>query len=92
MSSPDNQLTAEDLGLHLDHMHLSLDPERGVARFIIDRPGKLNAVTMPMRDQFADLFRALQRDGRARVVIRLSALRKALSVELPREILRAAAG
>jgi len=30
--------------------------------------------------------------GRARVVIRLSALRKALSVELPREILRAAAG
>jgi len=30
--------------------------------------------------------------GRTRVVIRLSALRKALSVELPREILRAAAG
>jgi len=30
--------------------------------------------------------------GRARVVIRLSALRTALSVELPREILRAAAG
>lgn len=30
--------------------------------------------------------------GRARVVIRLSALRRALSVELPREILRAAAG
>jgi len=30
--------------------------------------------------------------GRARVVIRLSALRKALSVELPRAILRAAAG
>ncbi len=29
--------------------------------------------------------------GRARVVIRLSALRRALSVELPREILRAAA-
>ncbi len=30
--------------------------------------------------------------GRARVVIRLSALREALSIELPREILRAAAG
>jgi len=30
--------------------------------------------------------------GRARVVIRLSALRKALSVELPRATLRAAAG
>jgi len=30
--------------------------------------------------------------GRTRVVIRLSALRRALSVELPREILRAAAG
>src|SRR3989475_549744 len=30
--------------------------------------------------------------GRVRVVIRLSALRKAMSVELPREILRAAAG
>src|SRR5438067_994381 len=66
---PKTQLTAEDLALHLDHMHLSLDPERGVARLIIDRPGKLNAVTMPMRDQFADLFRALQRDGRARAVI-----------------------
>src|SRR5919197_1584392 len=69
MSGPDNQLTAEDLGLHLDHMRLSLDPERGVARLVIHRPGKLNAVTMPMRDQFADLFRALQRDDRTRVVI-----------------------
>src|SRR2546425_13171357 len=34
----------------------------------------------------------LEDRGRVRVVIRLSALRRALSVELPREMLRAAAG
>ena len=69
MSRPDTRLTAEDLGLRLDFMHLTLQPERGVARLVIDRPGKLNALMMPMRGQIADLFRALEKDGRARVVI-----------------------
>jgi 2-oxoglutaroyl-CoA hydrolase len=58
-----------DLGLQLDHMRLTLEAERGLARLVIDRPDKLNAVTMPMREQFADVFRALERDGRVRVVI-----------------------
>jgi 2-oxoglutaroyl-CoA hydrolase len=65
----DQTITAEALGLHLEHMHLSLDAERGVARVVLDRPGKMNALTLGMRDQFADLFRALDRDGRARVAI-----------------------
>ena len=63
------QVTAEDLGLTLDHMHLTLDTESQVARLVLDRPGKLNAITMAMRDQIAVLFRALEQDGRARVVI-----------------------
>lgn len=62
-------ITAADLGLELEFMNLSLDPERGLARLVLDRPGKMNAVTMPMREQLADLFRALERDRRARVVI-----------------------
>ena len=62
-------LSAADLGLEVEFMRLELDAECGVARLVIDRPGKLNAVTMPMRDQLSDLFRALERDGRARVVI-----------------------
>jgi 2-oxoglutaroyl-CoA hydrolase len=64
-----SQVTAKDLGLDLEFMHLTLDPEQGVARLVLDRPGKMNAVTMPMRDQLSDLFRTLERDGRARVVI-----------------------
>lgn len=62
-------MTAADFGLTLDHMHFTFDPEAQVARLVLDRPGKLNAITMAMRDQIADLFRALERDGRARVVI-----------------------
>ena len=65
----DQTITAEALGLHLEHMHLSLDAERGVARVVLDRPGKMNALTLGMRDQFAELFRALDKDGRARVAI-----------------------
>ena len=65
----DQTITAEALGLHLEHMHLSLDAERGVARVVLDRPGKMNALTLSMRDQFAELFRALDKDGRARVAI-----------------------
>jgi 2-oxoglutaroyl-CoA hydrolase len=64
-----HQVTATDLGLALDHMDLTLDPEREVARLVIDRPGKLNAITMPMRDQIVEVFRVLERDGRARAVI-----------------------
>lgn len=62
-------ITAAELGLELAFMQLSLDPERGLAKLVLDRPGKLNAVTMPMREQLADLFRTLERDGRARVVV-----------------------
>lgn len=63
------KVTAEDLGLRLEHMYLTLDTESQVARLVLDRPGKLNAITMAMRDQFAALFQALERDGRARAVI-----------------------
>ncbi len=50
-------------------MRLALESERGVARLVIDAPAKMNRVSMPMRDQISDLFRALERDGRARVVV-----------------------
>lgn len=69
MSVQGPEVTATDLGLELDNLHLGLDQERGVARLIIDDPGKMNRVSMPMRDQISDLFRALERDGRARVVV-----------------------
>jgi 2-oxoglutaroyl-CoA hydrolase len=69
MSSQGSRITAEELGLRLDRMRFALDAERGVARLIIDQPEKMNRVTMPMRDQIADLFRTLEKDGRARVVI-----------------------
>ena len=69
MSATDDRVTAEELGLRLDYMHLSLDAGRGLAHLVLDRPGKLNALLMPMRGQFADLFRTLERDGRTRVVI-----------------------
>jgi 2-oxoglutaroyl-CoA hydrolase len=62
-------VTAEGLGLKLDYMHLTLDTDSGIARLVLDRPGKMNAVTLGMRDQIADVFRVLERDGRARVVI-----------------------
>ncbi|MDX6381300.1 MAG: 2-oxoglutaroyl-CoA hydrolase [Rubrobacteraceae bacterium] len=65
----DSHITAEDLGLELENMRLSLDAERGVARLVIDQPSKMNRVTMPMRDQISDLFRLLERDGRTRVVV-----------------------
>lgn len=69
MSLQDGHITADDLGLRLDNMHLTLDGGRGVARLVIDHPAKMNRVTMPMRDQISDLFRVLEKDGRARVVI-----------------------
>src|ERR687885_378298 len=62
-------VTADALGLQLDYMHLTLDTASGIARLVLDRPGKMNAVTLGMRDQIADVFRVLERDGRARVVI-----------------------
>src|SRR5918999_6037995 len=69
MSSQDSRITAEDLGLQLDNMQFALDAERGVARLVIDQPAKMNRIMMPMRGQIADLFQALEKDGRARVVI-----------------------
>jgi 2-oxoglutaroyl-CoA hydrolase len=36
---------------------------------VIAQQGKMNRVTMAMRDQIADLFRTLEKDGRTRVVI-----------------------
>ena len=63
-------LDGRDLGLpDLEFLRLSLDPERGLARLVIDRPEKLNAVTLGMRDQFSSVFRRLEEDGRTRLVI-----------------------
>ena len=69
MSVQDSKVTAEELGLQLDNMQFALDAERGVARLVIDQPSQMNRVMMPMRDQIADLFRTLEKDGRTRVVI-----------------------
>lgn len=69
MSSQDSRITAGELGLQLDNMQFALDAERGVARLVIDQQGKMNRVTMTMRDQISDLFRTLEKDGRTRVVI-----------------------
>lgn len=69
MSPQSGELTEKELGLELDNMHLRLDEGRGVARLTLDNPKKMNRVSMEMRDQISDLFRTLERDGRARVVV-----------------------
>lgn len=79
MSLQDKHVTAQDLDLELINMDLTLDAERGVARLVIDDPDKMNRVQMPMRDQIADLFRVLEKDGRARVVIVRGAGEKAFT-------------
>lgn len=79
MTSENNKVEAKDLGLDLDHMRISLDEGRGVATLTLDRPGKMNAVTMPMRDQISDIFRTLERDGRTRLVVIRSADEKAFT-------------
>ena len=83
MSVEDSTITAEDLGLQLDNMQFALDAQSGVARLMIDQPAKMNRVMMPMRDQIADLFRALEKDGRARVVIIRGAGEEAFDFFLP---------
>lgn len=69
MSDSSPLLQASNLGLTLDHMHLTLDPERGVARLTFDRPDVMNIISIIMRSQIAEVFRVLERDSRARVVV-----------------------
>jgi len=69
VNSQGSIVTAAELGLQLDNMQFALDAERSVARLVIDQPEQMNRVTMPMRDQIADLFRTLEKDGRTRVII-----------------------
>ena len=78
MSLQDGEIKAEEFGLRLENMQFALD-ERGVARLVLDQQEKMNRVSMPMRDQLSDLFRALEKDGRARVVIIRGAGEKAFT-------------
>src|SRR5215216_3713741 len=78
MSLQDGRITAEEFGLQLENMQFELD-ERGVARLVLDQQEKMNRVSMSMRDQLSDLFRALERDGRTRVVIIRGAGEKAFT-------------
>lgn len=79
MSTQNSHVTAEDLGLDLESMSLSLDAESGLARLVIDKQEKMNRVSMPMRDQISDLFRLLEKDGRTRVVVIRGAGEKAFT-------------
>lgn len=78
MSLQDGRITAEEFGLQLENMQFAFD-ERGVARLVLDQQEKMNRVSMTMRDQLSDLFRALERDGRTRVVIIRGAGEKAFT-------------
>ena len=78
MSLQDGKITAEQFGLRLENMQFALD-ERGVARLVLDQEEKMNRVSMPMRDQLSDLFRALEKDGRTRVMIIRGAGEKAFT-------------
>ena len=69
MSVENSHISAKDLGIELDNLRVELDTERGVCTITLDDPAKMNRVTMPMRDQFSDLFRLLERDGRSQVVV-----------------------
>lgn len=63
------ELRDKELGLDFEHFRVWLSEETGVARVVIDRAEKLNAFRLDMRRQFAEIFRRLGEDGRAKVVV-----------------------
>jgi 2-oxoglutaroyl-CoA hydrolase len=72
-------LKGPDLGLAFEHFEVALDTGTGIARVVISRPEKLNALLMSMRAEFAEIFRTLERDGRARAVVLRGAGERAFS-------------
>ncbi len=52
-----------------DGFRVERDPDRRVATITLDRPEKLNRVSMPARDQLARAFEELGRDPSVRVVV-----------------------
>src|SRR5476649_2683667 len=52
----------------LDGFHVEIDPNRGRADVILDRP-PFNIISMPQRDQLRLVFEALDEDARVRVIV-----------------------
>lgn len=65
--------------VELEHMRVAR-PEDGLVELVIDRPEKLNAITVRMRRQIGALFAAWAEDAGARVVVIRGAGERAFSV------------
>ena len=57
---------------NLDGVRVDVDPKRERADIVLDRP-PLNIISMPQRDQFRQVFEALDRDDAVRVIVLRSA-------------------
>ncbi len=68
MNAPPNGF-GEERGETFDGFRVDHDADRGVATITLDVPGKFNRVSMLARDQLAELFTNLDRDGSVRFVV-----------------------
>lgn len=54
--------------MELENMSLSADPGIGIATLTLERPEKLNAISMAMRQSIVEVFDALREDPTVRVI------------------------
>ena len=52
-----------------DNLRLEIDNDAPIARMYINRPDKLNAITMTMRGEIVRFFEMIEDDERIRVVL-----------------------
>ena len=52
-----------------DNLRLEIDNDAPIARMYINRPDKLNAITMKMRGEIVRFFEMIEEDERIRVVV-----------------------
>ena len=53
----------------MDYEGITLDKEAGIATLTLDRPGQLNAITMPMADSLAGALEEVEKDASLKVLI-----------------------
>src|SRR5882757_1481322 len=52
-----------------ENLRLAIDEDASIGRLFIDRPDKLNAITMAMRQEIVRFFDMIEEDDRIRVVV-----------------------
>ena len=61
--------TPESIAAAQHQVLCEVDREHGIARIVMNRPEKRNALSVPMRDRMTDLLHEIERDADIRVVI-----------------------